>query len=182
MRECAEAVAEWVVEWEDSAAVTASPARGWADLTEPGMLFGGDMELSGNYLYNGSDSYVEEESSKITYMEDGSRLLNDNTGTSTNASQGHRFGIRLDREFSENTSILFEPQFNFGSGSYSERSDFSTRTARGADTTFTNRGFNDNRGDNNNWSASGRLLFRQRPESREEPFPPTSTTLSATMR
>ena len=125
-------------------------------------LFGGDMELSGNYLYNGSDSYVEEESSKITYMEDGSRLLNDNTGTSTNASQGHRFGIRLDHEFSENTSILFEPQFNFGSGSYSERSDFSTRTARGADTTFTNRGFNDNRGDNNNWSASGRLLFRQR--------------------
>ncbi len=125
-------------------------------------LFGGDMELSGNYLYNGSDSYVEEESSKITYMEDGSRLLNDNTGTSTNASQGHRFGIRLDHEFSENTSILFEPQFNFGSGSYSERSDFSTRTARGADTTFTNRGFNDNRGDNDNWSASGRLLFRQR--------------------
>lgn len=125
-------------------------------------LLGGDMELSGNYLYNGSDSYVEEESSKITYMEDGSRLLNDNTGTSTNASQGHRFGIRLDHEFSENTSILFEPQFNFGSGSYSDRSDFSTRTARGADTTFTNRGFNDNRGDNNNWSASGRLLFRQR--------------------
>ena len=125
-------------------------------------LLGGDMELSGNYLYNGSDSYVEEESSKITYMEDGSRLLNDNTGTSTNASQGHRFGIRLDHEFSENTSILFEPQFNFGSGSYSERSDFSTRTARGTDTTFTNRGFNDNRGDNNNWSASGRVLFRQR--------------------
>ena len=125
-------------------------------------LFGGDMELSGNYLYNGSDSYVEEESSKITYMEDGSRLLNDNTGTSTNASQGHRFGIRLDHEFSENTSILFEPQFNFGSGSYAERSDFSTRTARGTDTTFTNRGFNDNRGDNNNWSASGRVLFRQR--------------------
>ncbi len=125
-------------------------------------LFDGDMELSGNYLYNGSDSYVEEQSSKITYMEDGSRLLNDNTGTSTNASQGHRFGVRLDHEFSENTSILFEPQFNFGSGSYAERSDFSTRTARGADTTFTNRGFNDNKGDNDNWSTSGRLLFRQR--------------------
>ncbi|MBQ2113037.1 MAG: outer membrane beta-barrel protein, partial [Bacteroidales bacterium] len=124
--------------------------------------FDGDMELSGNYLYNGSDSYVEEQSSKITYMEDGSRLLNDNTGTSTNASQGHRFGVRLDHEFSENTSILFEPQFNFGSGSYAERSDFSTRTARGADTTFTNRGFNDNKGDNDNWSTSGRFLFRQR--------------------
>ena len=125
-------------------------------------LFDDAMELSGNYLYNGSDKYVEEESSKITYMEDGSRLINDNKGTSTNASQGHRFGIRLDHEFSDNTSILFEPQFNFGSGSYSERSDFSTRTAVGTDTTFTNRGFNDNVGDNRNWSASGRFLFRQR--------------------
>ena len=125
-------------------------------------LFDGDMELSGNYLYNGSDRYVEEESSKTTYMEDGSHMINDNVGTSTNASQGHRFGVRLDHEFSKNTSLLFEPQINFGTGNYSERSDFSTRTARGADTTFTNRGYNDNVGDNNNWSASGRLLFRQR--------------------
>ena len=125
-------------------------------------LFDGDMELLGNYLYNGSDRFVEEESSKITYMEDGSRLLNDNTGSSTNASQGHRFGVRLDHEFNKNTSLLFEPQFNFGTGNYSERSDFSTSTARGADTTFTNRGFTDNVGDNSNWSASGRLLFRQR--------------------
>ncbi len=125
-------------------------------------LFDDAMELSGNYLYNGSDKYVEEESSKITYMEDGSRLLNDNKGTSTNASQGHRFGIRLDHEFSKNTSILFEPQFNFGTGNYSERSDFSTSTARGTDTTFTNRGFSDSKGDNSNWSTSGRLLFRQR--------------------
>lgn len=125
-------------------------------------LFDGDMELSGNYLYNGSDRFVEEESSKITFMEDGSRLLNDNSGTSFTGSQGHRFGIRLDHEFSKNSSLLFEPQFNFGSGHYSERSDFSTMTADGADTTFTNRGFNDNSGDNRNWTASGRLLYRQR--------------------
>ncbi len=125
-------------------------------------LFDGDMELAGNYLYNGSDRYVEEESSKTTFMEDGSHMITDNTGSSTNASQGHRFGVRLDHEFNENTSILFEPQINFGTGNYSERSDFSTRTARGVDTTFTNQGFNDNRGDNQNWSTSGRFLFRQR--------------------
>ena len=125
-------------------------------------LFDGDMELAGNYLYNGSDRYVEEESSKITYMEDGSRLINDNYGSSTNASQGHRFGVRLDHEFNENTSILFEPQFNFGNGDYSDVSRFSTSTARGADTTFTNKGFNNNYGDNTNWSTSGRFLFRQR--------------------
>ena len=125
-------------------------------------LFDGDMELSGNYLYNGSDSFVEEESHKITFMQDGTSLINDNVGTSRSGSQGHRFGVRLDHEFSKNSSILFEPQFNFGSGSYSQRSDFSTSTAAGVDTTFTNKGFNDNRGDNNNWSASGRLLYRQR--------------------
>ena len=125
-------------------------------------LFDGDMELSGNYLYNGSDSFVEEESRKITYMQDGSHLINDNTGSSLSGSQGHRFGVRLDHEFSDNTSILFEPQFNFGGGSYSQRSDFASSTAVGADTTFTNRGFNDNKGDNRNWSTSGRFLFRQR--------------------
>lgn len=125
-------------------------------------LFDGDMELAGNYLYNGSDKYVEEESSKTTFMEDGSHMITDNKGSSTNASQGHRFGIRLDHEFNENTSILFEPQINFGTGNYSERSDFSTRTARGVDTTFTNQGFNDNRGDNQNWTTSGRFLYRQR--------------------
>lgn len=120
------------------------------------------MELSGNYLYNGSDNYVEETSSKITFMEGGKRLLSDNSGFSTTGTQGHRFGIRLDHEFSKNTSILFEPQFNFGSGSFLQHSDFSTRTAERADTTFTNSGFNDNSGNNRNWSTSGRLLFRQR--------------------
>ncbi len=125
-------------------------------------LLDGDMDLAGNYLYNGSDNYVEEQSSKITYMEDGSRLLNDNRGTSTTGTYGHRFGIRLDHKFSDKTSLLFEPQINFGGGNYAERSDFSTRTAIDRDTTFTNKGFNDNSGTNKNWSTSGRLLFRQR--------------------
>ena len=125
-------------------------------------LFDDSMELSGNYLYNGSNNYVEETSSKTTFMENGSRLLNDNNGYSTNGSQGHRFGIRLDHKFSESSSLLFEPQINFGSGSFSQHSDFSTRTAMGADTTFTNSGFTDNTGNNNNWTASGRLLYRQR--------------------
>ena len=125
-------------------------------------LFDDRMELAGNYLYNGSSNYVEEISSKTTFMENGSRMLSDNNGFSTTGSQGHRFGIRLDHEFSKNSSLMFEPQFNFGSGSFSQHSDFSTRTAMNADTTFTNSGFNDNTGDNRNWTASGRLLYRQR--------------------
>lgn len=120
------------------------------------------MELSGNYLYNGSEKYVEESSSKITFLENGNRLLNNNSGFSTTNTQGHRVGARIDHEFSKNTSILFEPQFNIGYGSFIEHSDFSTRTAMGRDTLFTNKGFSDNTGENRNWSTSGRLLFRQR--------------------
>ncbi len=125
-------------------------------------LCDGDMDLAGNYLYNGSDRFVEEETYKVTYMEDGSHLLNRNSGTNTTFTQGHRFGIRLDHKFSENTSILFEPQFNFGNGHFAEHSDFSTDRAFDGDTTRTNNGFTDNIGDNRNWSTSGFLLFRQR--------------------
>ena len=122
----------------------------------------GDMELAGNYLYNGSSNFVKENSSKISFLENGARLLNENDGYSTTGSQGHRFGVRLDHKFSESSSILFEPQFNFGSGSFREHSEYSTRTAMNADTTKTNRGFSDNTGENTNWTASGRLLYRQR--------------------
>ena len=125
-------------------------------------LFDGDMELSGNYLYNGSNRNVEEESSKTTYKEDGSMLFYDNEGYSITKSEGHRFGIRLEHDFSENTSILFEPRVNFGGGRYTEYSDFTTLSGDETQRDTSNVGFNDNTGFNNNWSTSGFLLFRQR--------------------
>lgn len=125
-------------------------------------LFDGDMDLAGNYLYSGSDNYVKEETHKTTYMQDGSHLLNHDIGTNNTSTYGNRFGIRLDHKFSENTSILFEPQFSFGGGGFMERSDFYTDSAMGTDTTHTNKGFINNTGDNSNWSTSGNLLFRQR--------------------
>ena len=125
-------------------------------------LLDGDMDLAGNYLYNGSDKTVEETSSKTTYLDDGSRLLYDQKGTNNTFSQGHRFGVRLEHKFSKNTSILFEPQFNVGSGSFSEFTDFQTYTERGDLRDSTNRGYNRNVGDNANWSTSGFLLFRQK--------------------
>ena len=126
-------------------------------------LLDGDMDLSGNYLYNGSDKNVEEESSKTTYLENGS-LINNSTGRDNTFSQGHRFGVRLDHKFSENTSILFEPQFNFGSGHYSEYSTFDTESlAKGAtESVNVNDGITSNTGNNRNWSTSGFLLFRQK--------------------
>jgi hypothetical protein len=125
-------------------------------------LFDGDMELAGNYMHSGNIRNVIEESSKITYLDDGSRFLNDQSGVSRTSSQGHRFGIRLEHKFSENTSILFEPRVNFGKGTYSELSDFVTQNEHGAVRDTTNLGKTMNGGDNDNWQTSGFLLLRQR--------------------
>ncbi len=125
-------------------------------------LFDGDMELAGNYMHSGNIRDVIEESSRITYLDDGSRLLNDQNGTSQTRSQGHRLGMRLEHKFSENTSILFEPRVNFGKGSFSEFSDFQTYTERDGSRSLTNDGYTSNLGDNDNWQASGFLLLRQR--------------------
>ncbi len=126
-------------------------------------LLDDNMELNANYMYGGSRRYVEEQSSRTTYLDDGSSLIYDNNGYNNSSSQGHRFGVRIDHKFSENTSILFEPQFNFGTGDYSEFSDFITSSDNGSGTvTKTNEGFSNNNGYNKNWTASGFLLFRQR--------------------
>ena len=126
-------------------------------------LLDGDMELIGNYLYNGSNRYVTEDSRKITYMDDGTNTIYDDRGENITNSQGHRFGVRLEHKFSENTSILFEPQFNFGHGNFAENSDFETYTERqDGSRTQDNYGFSDNTGFNTNWNASGFFLFRQR--------------------
>ncbi len=132
-------------------------------------LLDGNMDLSGNYLYNGTKKDILERSSKTTYLDDGSRLIYDNDGDkngygyNVTNSQGHRFGVRLDHKFSDNTSILFEPQVNFGSGDFTEYSKFNTTTVSAAgDSTLTNSGFTENIGANQNVSTSGFLLFRQK--------------------
>ncbi|MBQ7709527.1 MAG: outer membrane beta-barrel protein [Bacteroidales bacterium] len=126
-------------------------------------LFGDKMQLGANYLYNGSIIDVQENSYKETYRDDGSTLISNTDGLSNRFTDGHRFGMRLEHKFSENTSILFQPQFNFGRGNYVQQSLFDTDT-RLADGTQnkTNSGFTNNSGDNRNWSTSGFLLLRQR--------------------
>ena len=124
-------------------------------------LFDKKMELGGNYLYNGSITDVLEDKYKETYLEDYT-LISNNSGSSRRFTDGHRFGIRLEHKFSDNTSILFQPQFNFGSGSYDQLSVFDTRKAVGADVQKTNDGFTHNTGDNRTWQTRGFFLFRQK--------------------
>lgn len=124
-------------------------------------LFDGKMDLGGNYLYNNNETYVEEESRKITYLDDHNLIYN-NKGSNTTNSDGHRFGVRLEHKFSENTSILFQPQVSFGNGDFNEISEFSTLTEKDGTTTKTNDGFTSNTGSNNNWRTNGFFLFRQK--------------------
>ena len=126
-------------------------------------LMGDKMDLGGNYLYNGSNVDVKESTYKETYKEDGSTLISNTDGMSSRFTDGHRFGVRLEHKFSENTSILFQPQFNFGRGSFVQQSGFTTDT-RAADGTEskTNDGYSSSAGNNNNWSSRGFFLLRQR--------------------
>lgn len=127
-------------------------------------LFDNKMDLGANYLYNDNENSVKEISKKTTFLDDGSSLIYNNNGYSNTNSNGHRFGARLEHKFSENTSILFQPQFNFGKGDYSEFSKFTTegQAAGATDLTKKNEGFNNNAGNNDNWTANGFFLFRQR--------------------
>ena len=125
-------------------------------------LFDDKMSLGGNYLYNNTDRFVEETSLKETYLDDNSTLVYNNTGFNSTYSDGHRLGFRLEHKFSENTSLLIQPQLNFGTGNFNEFSQFSTDTRTGTLTEQTNRGFSSTTGDNDNITTNGFALFRQR--------------------
>lgn len=125
------------------------------------QLFDGKMQLEGNYLYNGTKNDVTETSDKETYL-DNYNLNYHNESVNSRNTYGHRFGFRVDHKFSDNTSILFQPSFNFGGGDYSQGTNFSTMKDENGVTSKTNDGFSLNTGDSKSQSASGFLLLRQR--------------------
>lgn len=125
-------------------------------------LVDGRMDLGANYLYNGTNKDVIESSHKIDYRDSGKNMIYDSEGFSNTMSQGHRFGVRLDHKFSDRTSLLFEPQFNFGNGTFNEYSSTATSTQVGEVIDETNRGFTNGAGNNRNLTASGMILFRQK--------------------
>ena len=126
-------------------------------------LFDDKMELGSNYLYNSTRKHVEESSVKTTHMDGYDLIYNNLNGFNNTNSYGHRFGARMEHKFSENTSLLFQPSFNFGKGDYHEYSPFDTYYDNlNGTVTRKNDGFTNTTGDNNNFSASGFLLLRQR--------------------
>ena len=124
-------------------------------------LFDGRMDLGGNYLYSNTAKYVEEQSSRTTYLED-HNMLYDSNGANDTRTWGHRVGMRLDHKFNDNTSILFQPQLNFGGGSFIQTNDYFTDYDYDSAISHINKGNSSNTGENRNFSTSGFALLRQR--------------------
>ena len=124
-------------------------------------LDGGKMELGGNYLLNTSSREALQTTRRISYL-DNRNLIYDNHSANSSSSVGHRFGVRLDHKFSKNTSILFEPEVDFGGGRYDDRTDFHTDTDYGNRTVTSSEGFSARSGEHKTISAKGSFLFRQR--------------------
>ena len=127
-------------------------------------MLDGDLDLAGNYLYSGSKTDVREDSYQETYQDDGSALINRSNGFNSTFTNGHRVGIRYEHKFSEKTSLLFEPQFQYNSGHFNQYSTDTTlfREVGATDPYLSNKGYTGNDGVNGNWTASGFLLLRQR--------------------
>lgn len=131
-------------------------------------LFDDKMNVGGNYVYNQSRRDVLQSSVQTDRsFQNGDYMITrngaDTPGVNSNNSFGHRFGMRMEHKFSENTSILFQPQVNFGTGNYLQTSGFSTeRFNSGNELTSSSNGFSNNSGDNKNWQTNGFFLFRQR--------------------
>jgi hypothetical protein len=120
------------------------------------------MEFAANYTYNGSNNSNIQDSYKETYRADGSSIINQTNSDNTQNTYGHRVGMRIDHKFSENTSLMIQPQFSFGGGRYLQRSIFDTWNNEMTDANLSNNGFSNNSGVNKNLQANGRALLRQR--------------------
>lgn len=120
------------------------------------------MDLGGNYVLNGSKNDSRSDGYTRTNWNDYYNIENFNNVNISN-SIGHRFGLRLEHEFSKNTSILFQPEVNFGSGNYSQKSYKTTDYEyNDGEVRRINESNSLNTGNNKNVSTGGFFLFRQR--------------------
>jgi len=122
-------------------------------------LLDGALEFGANYLYNGSDKDIETESSKTTFLTDSTSMKTiSSTKSSTNTS-GNRAGGKFEYTISDNTSIIFEPQFNFSSGDFNETT---TSYSYQNQNDTLNSSDSKSTGSNDNSKAYGELLLRQK--------------------
>ena len=141
--------------WGGNKGVTTSWMGGLNANTE---LLEGAMKLSGNALYSGSEQEVVEEKNKTTMLSNGSNMYTHEKSSDNTTTDGFRFGGEIEYDISESSSLIFRPNINIGSGTFSSTNTFHTLT----DLDSTNRGASRNFGDNDSQQFGGSFLWRQR--------------------
>ena len=141
--------------WGGNKGVTTSWMGGLNANTE---LLEGAMKLSGNALYSGSEQDVVEEKNKTTMLSNGSNMYTHEKSSDNTTTDGFRFGGEIEYDISESSSLIFRPNINIGSGTFSSTNTFHTLT----DLDSTNRGASRNFGDNDSQQFGGSFLWRQR--------------------
>ena len=127
-----------------------------------GYTWSDKSEIVGNAMFNGNGRYVEEKTARETYNKDGSTVYSRDEGYTQTDTYGLRAGARADWKVSKNTSILFEPNFNIGWGSFRDTSAFSTDRGINGVKNKVNEGNSLSYGDSYSQRANGRILWRQR--------------------
>ncbi len=143
--------------WGQQGGITTS----WMAGTNLNFNLGGnkDREIGGNYLYNGSIRDIEERSYRTTFLNDQESLMSDNLQRNNLFSDGHRGNLVIDYKFNDKTSILFRPNFNYGTNRYTEESVYSTENSLKGK---INDGTSLSTSDGTSWRTNGRFLLRQK--------------------
>ncbi|MDO4735732.1 MAG: outer membrane beta-barrel family protein [Bacteroidia bacterium] len=119
---------------------------------------GDKLELEGNLLYNGGESYVTETKDKTTMLQGDKTMHTHESGFDLTNTDGFRFGGELDYKISDKSSFLIRPRFNIGRGEFNSLNEFQTKT----NDVMTNAGTSESFGNNHNESVGSQFLWRQK--------------------
>jgi len=133
-------------------------------------LFDDKMEATGSYNLNGSKSDSRSDSYSESYYGgengiDPYSLIKNTKSISNTNSQSHNISMRINHQFSKSSSVIFEPQISFGTGSSISTQEFDSKRddlRDGIDIYNINDGWSSNLNDQKQVSASARLQYRQR--------------------
>ncbi len=119
------------------------------------------LNMATNYMFNNSDNYVKDTSTRQTFVQDSS-FYYARSSESSNFSQGHNVGIDMEYKFSEKSSIIFRPNVNIGRGNFDQSSQYKTYENFNGTYSDINSGVTNSHGNNDSQRLNGMLLFRQR--------------------
>jgi hypothetical protein len=124
--------------------------------------FDGRMQIGGNYNYDHRSNMSMTDRSSTNFLAAGYNQLEESHSQNTSSNNSHSFGLRLEHKFSDNASIIFEPQVSFGNSSSASSSNSDKWRDDGGVLTKLNDAKSNSSNVGKNNSTSGYLLYRQR--------------------